>query len=32
MPIPAALPLFVAGLGAKGLMAQRKKRKAEVAA
>jgi hypothetical protein len=32
VPIPAALPLFAAGLGAMGLMSRRKKRKATVAA
>ena len=32
VPIPAALPLFAAGLGAMGLMSRRKKRKADVAA
>ena len=31
VPIPAALPLFAAGLGAMGLMSRRKKRKAVVA-
>ena len=31
VPIPAALPLFAAGLGAMGLMSRRKKRKAAVA-
>jgi hypothetical protein len=32
VPIPAALPLFAAGLGDIGLMARPKKRKAVVAA
>jgi len=32
VPIPAALPLFAAGLGAMGLMSRRRKRKAAVAA
>jgi hypothetical protein len=31
VPIPLALPLFVAGLGAKGLMSPWRKRKAAVA-
>ena len=31
-PLPAALPLFATGLGALGLLAWRRKRKAEVAA
>jgi hypothetical protein len=32
VPIPAALPLFAAGLGAMGLMARCKKRNAALAA
>jgi hypothetical protein len=31
VPLPAALPLFAAGLGAMGLMSRRRKRKAAVA-
>jgi hypothetical protein len=31
-PLPAALPLFAAGLGALGLLAQRRKRKTTIAA
>jgi hypothetical protein len=31
VPIPAAFPLFAAGLGAMGFMARRKKRKVAVA-
>jgi hypothetical protein len=31
-PIPAALPLFASGLGAMGLIAGRRKRKAQAAA